>query len=74
MRHLLIVPVATRRSRSRSGEVDPMLFALGPATRGAFWEVTAIPDIRVKAAEVAKAVLVALKDKPHTVSQITPLL
>ncbi len=62
------------RAINKSGQAEPMLFALGPATRGAFWEVTAIPDIRVKAAEVAKAVLVALKDKPHTVSQITPLL
>jgi uncharacterized NAD(P)/FAD-binding protein YdhS len=38
-------------------------FAIGPVTQGTFWEVTAIPDIRVKAVEVAKAVLLALKDK-----------
>jgi uncharacterized NAD(P)/FAD-binding protein YdhS len=44
------------------GEAQPALFALGPATRGAFWEVTAIPDIRVKAAEVAKAILLAIQE------------
>jgi uncharacterized NAD(P)/FAD-binding protein YdhS len=44
-----------------SGETEHLVFALGPVTRGTFWEVTAIPDIRVKAAEVAKAVLAALR-------------
>lgn len=43
------------------GGVEPALFALGPVTRGTFWEVTAIPDIRVKAADVAKGVLLALQ-------------
>lgn len=33
------------------------LFAVGPLTRGAFWESTAVPDIRVQAAEVAASVL-----------------
>jgi uncharacterized NAD(P)/FAD-binding protein YdhS len=32
-------------------------YAVGPPTRGAFWEMTAIPDIRVQASEVAQAVL-----------------
>lgn len=31
-------------------------YALGPASRGAFWEVTAIPDIRVQAQQVAAAI------------------
>lgn len=31
-------------------------YALGPASRGAFWEVTAIPDIRVQARQVAAAI------------------
>lgn len=30
-------------------------YAVGPASRGAFWEVTAIPDIRVQARAVAAA-------------------
>ena len=33
----------------------PGLFALGPASRAAFWEITAIPDIRVQAAWLADA-------------------
>jgi uncharacterized NAD(P)/FAD-binding protein YdhS len=41
----------------------PPLFALGPVTRGTFWEVTAIPDIRVKAKEVGAAILIALQQK-----------
>ena len=31
---------------SRSGTVSQNLFALGPPTRGAFWDITAIPVIR----------------------------
>lgn len=53
------------RALTPSGEAEPGLFALGPITRGTFWEVTAIPDIRVKAAEVAVAVLLALKRNVH---------
>jgi uncharacterized NAD(P)/FAD-binding protein YdhS len=45
------------------GCAHPALFALGPVTRGTFWEVTAIPDIRVKAKEVAAAILIALRQK-----------
>jgi len=32
--------------RGRSGVISQSLFALGPLTRSAFWEITAIPDIR----------------------------
>ena len=49
------------RALTPYGEVESKLFALGPITRGTFWEVTAIPDIRVKAAKVAEAVLLALR-------------
>jgi uncharacterized NAD(P)/FAD-binding protein YdhS len=51
---------------SKSGVPEPALFALGPVTRGTFWEVTAIPDIRVQAASVAKNVLCALADAART--------
>lgn len=30
----------------RSGVISRRLFAVGPATRGAFWEMTAVPDLR----------------------------
>ncbi len=29
-----------------AGEINPGLYALGPMTRGAFWEIVAVPDIR----------------------------
>ncbi|OHT19350.1 hypothetical protein [Edaphosphingomonas haloaromaticamans] len=38
----------------RSGRADPRLFALGPLTRGAFWEVVAVPDIRVQTWNLAR--------------------
>jgi uncharacterized NAD(P)/FAD-binding protein YdhS len=37
--------------RSRAGEG---LWALGPLSKGRFWEIVAVPDIRVQAAAVAE--------------------
>jgi uncharacterized NAD(P)/FAD-binding protein YdhS len=37
--------------RSRAGE---RLWALGPLTKGRYWEIIAVPDIRDQAAEVAE--------------------
>jgi uncharacterized NAD(P)/FAD-binding protein YdhS len=37
------------------GEPTPGLFVVGPLSRGRFWEITAIPDIRVQAKDVANA-------------------
>jgi uncharacterized NAD(P)/FAD-binding protein YdhS len=42
------------------GAPQATLFAVGPITRGALWEINAVPDIRVQAAEVAAAALRAL--------------
>ena len=36
------------------GRVQPRLFAIGPPTRGALWEIVAVPEIRVQAAELAE--------------------
>lgn len=36
------------------GEPQARVFALGPLTQGAFWEATAVPDIRIRAAALAK--------------------
>src|SRR5262249_30293519 len=36
------------------------LFALGPPTRGVFWEATAVPDIRQQAESIAMSVLQSL--------------
>lgn len=42
------------------GAISQRLFALGPPTRGVFWEATAVPDIRQLASSVADAALAAL--------------
>lgn len=38
---------------ARDGHASERLFALGPVTRATFWEITAIPDIRVQAGQMA---------------------
>jgi uncharacterized NAD(P)/FAD-binding protein YdhS len=43
-------------SRLAGGGDSPALYALGPLTKGAFWEIVAVPDIRGQAAGVAKAI------------------
>ena len=35
------------------GRATPRLLAIGPVSRGALWEITAIPDIRPQVARVA---------------------
>jgi uncharacterized NAD(P)/FAD-binding protein YdhS len=39
------------------GEVTPGLFAVGPITRGAYWEITAVTDIRAQVEQVAATAL-----------------
>lgn len=36
------------------GSAQPHLFAVGPMTRGAFWEIVAVPDIRVQTWALAR--------------------
>jgi uncharacterized NAD(P)/FAD-binding protein YdhS len=43
---------------SRAGE---RLWALGPLTKGAYWEIVAVPDIREQAAAVAEAIAMELE-------------
>ncbi len=40
------------------GSASERLSAIGPASRAAFWEITAIPDIREQAARLARRLLV----------------
>jgi uncharacterized NAD(P)/FAD-binding protein YdhS len=40
-----------------SGSPSQRLFAVGPLTRGQFFEIEAIPDIRRQCAELARALL-----------------
>lgn len=39
------------------GHSQPRLSGIGPVTRGVFWEVTAVPDIRVQAARLAEKLI-----------------
>jgi uncharacterized NAD(P)/FAD-binding protein YdhS len=41
----------------REGTMSAKLFALGPPTRGVFWECTAVPDIRQYAHQLAQTAL-----------------
>ncbi len=45
---------ASSRLIGRDGTAHPGLFALGPMTRGAFWEIVAVPDIRQQVWTVAR--------------------
>lgn len=45
-----------RSSRVVGDGPSPALYAIGPLSKGAFWEIVAVPDIRVQAAAVAKAI------------------
>jgi uncharacterized NAD(P)/FAD-binding protein YdhS len=46
----------TSRLVGRDGAVHPGLYAVGALTAGQFWEITAVPDIRKQASEVATAI------------------
>ena len=49
------------------GRADHGLTAVGPITKGAFWETTAVPDIRIQAAEVAAHVSRRLAGARHNI-------
>lgn len=38
----------------RKGKASGKLFAVGPVTRGTFWEIVAVPDIRIQCADLAR--------------------
>jgi uncharacterized NAD(P)/FAD-binding protein YdhS len=40
-----------------AGQPAPDLFAIGPITRGAFWEIVAVPDLRVACEAMAERLL-----------------
>jgi uncharacterized NAD(P)/FAD-binding protein YdhS len=54
---------------NRNGIASRRLFAVGPLTRAAFWEIIAIPDIRDQCAELA-ARLAAICDSALTPSHL----
>lgn len=52
---------ASSRLIGRNGGAQAGLFAVGPLTRGAFWEITSVPDIRSQAAGAAQTILSGLR-------------
>ncbi len=48
---------ADGRLIGHDGAANLDLYAVGPTTRGAVWEITSVPDIRVQAAQCAAAIL-----------------
>ena len=59
--------VRTREGRllASDGEADAPLWTLGALRRGELWETTAVPEIRVQAAAVARDVLDAVAPLPR---------
>ncbi len=51
--------------RDRNGIVSQRLFAVGTLTRGAFWEVTAVPDLRRQCEAVARHLGLRLQPAPR---------
>ena len=43
------------RLRDKAGAAQPNLFVLGPLAAGVFWETTAAPELRARAAAIARA-------------------
>jgi uncharacterized NAD(P)/FAD-binding protein YdhS len=46
----------------RDGTASRRLFAIGPVTRGTFWEITAIPDIRLHCVRLAHHLSAAMRE------------
>ncbi|WP_457354534.1 FAD/NAD(P)-binding protein [Sphingomonas sp. UYP23] len=47
---------AQMRTLGADGAANDRIFAIGPMTRGAFWEIVAVPDIRTQARALARRV------------------
>ena len=56
---------ARSRTVGADGSASPTLFAVGPITRGQFYEITSVPDIRLQAAECAEAIQSVLSLRAH---------
>ena len=58
----IMVDQRSRILRSDGAE-QPGLFAIGALTAGQFWEITAVPDIRVQTQKVADEIIVNVRQK-----------
>lgn len=50
---------------ARSGTPSARIFAVGPVTRARYWEITAVPDIRVQCAALARHIQAMLAGTPE---------
>lgn len=53
------------------GDIWPGLFAAGALTAGRFWEITAVPDIRIQAEKIAQAVTQRVETSPRLLASRT---
>jgi len=51
------------RLLNRSGEASGSLYAIGPVRKGNLWETTAVPEIRVQAAQLAALLADSVRDR-----------
>jgi len=51
---------------SVDGIASPSLYSIGPVTRGAFWEITSVPDIRVQAVSLGQQLSAELLERSET--------
>jgi uncharacterized NAD(P)/FAD-binding protein YdhS len=49
---------------NRQGAISRRLFAVGPVTKGTFWEMTAVPDIRRQTEKLAEYLAALVKAAP----------
>jgi uncharacterized NAD(P)/FAD-binding protein YdhS len=54
----------------RSGAVSRRLFAMGPVTKGALWEITAVPDLRCQAERLAEQMARLVKAAPPGLERV----
>ncbi len=58
--------------KDRRGAISRRLFAVGPVTKGAFWEITAVPDIRRQCELLAAHLATLVKPAPHPSAERRP--
>ncbi len=54
------------RALNRQGVVQSNLYAVGALTAGQFWEITAVPDIRTQAEQVAVEIVMSREARPQS--------
>ena len=56
---------------NRSGAISRRVFAVGPVTKGMFWEMTAVPDIRRQCELLAQHLAALVKSPAGVLSAAT---